>query len=131
VGVMIRNNVVRNYSPTVNSAAVAVNGQSVIVSGNEIHHNGSSTSPTEIDIPGVFVLQGANGAWIVGNSIHHNGSDAVLVGSEETTEPWPQNIYIAGNILHEDRENGVDIKNSRDVVVSNNTIYGYQVSSSS
>ena len=39
--------------------------------------------------------------------------------------------FIGGNTIHEDRENGVDIKRAQDVIVSQNTIYGYVVRDSS
>jgi hypothetical protein len=130
-GVWIRSCVVRNYSPNAHSAAIAVNGRYVVVRDSEIHHNGDANSPVEIDIPGVFVLQGAVGVWVINNHIHHNGGDGVLVGVQGSPEPWPRGVFIGGNTIHEDRENAVDIKQARDVIVSQNTIYGYQVRNSS
>ena len=40
-------------------------------------------------------------------------------------------VYIGGNVFHEDRENGVDLKTIRDVVVSQNVFYGYERSETS
>jgi hypothetical protein len=67
----------------------------------------------------------------VDNHIHQNGGDGVQVSDAASAEPWPQSIYIARNVIHEDRENAVDIKQARDVIVSQNLMYGYHPTSSS
>jgi hypothetical protein len=127
----LRRSIVRNHSPGRNSSAVAISGSDIVIFGNEVHHNGDANSPTQIDITGVFAQPGSSRVWILDNHIHHNGGDAVLVGSANSPEPWVSTVYVGRNLLHEDRENGVDIKKSRDVIVSQNIIYGYVPRSSS
>lgn len=127
----VRRSVVRNYSPGRNASAVATQGSDIVVYGNEIHNNGDPTSATEIDIPGVFAMPGSNRVWIVDNHIHHNGGDAVLVGAATSAEPWARFIYVGRNTMHEDRENGIDVKQSRDVIMSQNLIHGYSERNSS
>ena len=46
-------------------------------------------------------------------------------GNRLEGEPWARFIYIGRNEMHDDRENAVDVKQSRDVIVSENTIHGY------
>ena len=116
---------VRNYSPGRNGSAVALDGSDVVAYGNEVHHNGDANSPTEIDLVGIFAMPSVDRAWILDNHIHHNGGDSVLVGAATSAEPWAQFVYIGRNVMHEDRENGIDIKQSRDVIAAQNTIYGY------
>jgi parallel beta-helix repeat protein len=123
----LRNSVIRNT----NTPAVVVLGNRTVLHNNEIHNNGDPNATTERDTHGVLVVPGAQYTWILGNNIHHNGGDAIQVGSVATTEPVAQYVYIAANYLHEDRENGVDIKMSRHVVVASNRIMGYYPRSSS
>jgi parallel beta helix pectate lyase-like protein len=110
---------------------VVVIGSGAVLSENQIHHNGDAQSPVENDRHGVYVVPGTVFTWILGNDIHHNGGDAVQVGNTSKAEPWAQYVFISGNALHEDRENGVDVKVARDVLVTENLIYGYQPTSSS
>jgi hypothetical protein len=130
-GVVFERNEVRNHESYGSSAAVSVLGRYVTVRDNDIHHNGDANRATELDIHGVYVAPGAAGVWILRNTIHHNGGDAIQVGSASSPEPWASHVFIGANRLYQDRENGLDIKRSRDVVAAQNLIYGYVVRSSS
>lgn len=121
----LRHSVIRRYSPSSNSAAVGMAGTDNALVGNEIHHNGNAEETRELDVHGVAVAAGAQRMWVVDNHIHDNGGDAVQIGSAGAREPWPQFVYVARNRLHGDRENGVDVKRSRDVVISENDISSY------
>ena len=128
----LRRSEVRGYAPGSHSAAVAIEGTDVVVHANEIHRNGDASGTRR---GGRARRQGPRpatpGVWIVDNHIHHNGGDAVQIGSSRADEPWAEHVYIGRNHLHDDRENGVDIKQARDVVVSENQIHSYRPSSSS
>lgn len=127
----LRRSEIRGYDPGRNGSAVSLEATDVVLQGNHIHHNGDPSGSAEEDVHGIKPASGDARVWIVDNHIHHNGGDAVQVGSARADEPWAQHIYIGRNELHDDRENGVDIKQSRDVVVSENRIYSYQPTSSS
>ena len=127
----LRRSEVRGYAPGGHSAAVAIEGTDVVVHANEIHRNGDASGTAEEDVHGVKASTGDARVWIVDNHIHHNGGDAVQIGSSRADEPWAEHVYIGRNHLHDDRENGVDIKQARDVVVSENQIHSYRPSSSS
>ncbi|MET0556843.1 MAG: right-handed parallel beta-helix repeat-containing protein [Vicinamibacteria bacterium] len=127
----LRRSEVRGYAPRGHSAAVAIDATDVVIHANEIHRNGDASADVEEDVHGVKASTGAARVWIVDNDIHHNGGDAVQIGSARADEPWAQHVYIGRNQLHDDRENGVDIKQARDVIVSENRIHSYRPSSSS
>ena len=126
-----RKSIVRYHSPTVNSAAVVAGGSNVVIYGNEIHNNGDPNAAGELDIHGIKFDTGTSRLWIVDNNIHHNSGDSIQLGNAVSAEPWAQYIYIGRNVLHEDRENAVDVKQARDVIISQNLAYGYRSSSSS
>jgi Right handed beta helix region len=127
----LRQSIVRNYSPGGNGSAVALQGTDLVAFNNEVHNNGDPNSPTEVDLVGVFAMPASNRVWIVDNHIHHNGGDSVFVGAATSAEPWARFVYIGRNTMHEDRENGIDVKQSRDVIMSQNLVYGYIPRSSS
>ena len=124
---ILRNSEVRNM----NSTALAISGSGAVLYRNHIHHNGDSENPVERDTHGVNVMPGTYATYVLENDIHHNGGDGIQVGSQSAVEPWARYVFIGGNRIYEDRENGIDIKKSRDVVVSQNTISGYTYTSSS
>jgi len=105
----------------------------IVVYKNHVHHNERTRirdgKRTADDCHGVNVGSGIERIWILDNHIHHNSGDAVQ-GSHRA-KIAPRYVYIGGNLFHEDRENGVDLKTIRDVVVSQNTLYGYRRSATS
>jgi hypothetical protein len=77
----------------------------------------------------VSIGAAAERIWILGNHIHHNSGDAFQAAHRAI--PAPRFVYVGGNRFHHDRENGVDLKSIRDVVISQNVIYGYKPSGTS
>ncbi|MEP6915201.1 MAG: right-handed parallel beta-helix repeat-containing protein [Acidobacteriota bacterium] len=127
----LRYSIIHNWTSSGPSAAMVPAGSDIVVFGNEITANGDPNSAQESDIHGIKIEAGASKVWVLLNHIHHNGGDGIQLGNATSPEPWPQQIYIAQNTIHEDRENAVDIKKARDVVVSSNIAYGYESRSSS
>jgi hypothetical protein len=125
--IAIRRSEIRNTR----TVGVVVSGQGTVLFKNSIHENGDANAATEFDAHGVFVVPGTNYTWVLQNHIYKNGGDGVMVGAEDPNSVRPTNVFISGNMIHEDRENGVDIKRAVDVVVSQNVIYGYVLRSSS
>jgi parallel beta-helix repeat protein len=122
---VFRRGEVANYSPSGNGSAVTPGGTENVIFANHIHHNGDPLDPEERDIHGVAPKEGSSRIWILDNHMHDNGGDSIQVGSAVAGEPWARFIYIGRNEMHDDRENAVDIKQSRDVIVSQNRVYGY------
>lgn len=127
----LRNSEVRNFSPPNNDAAIAGFGTNQVVYNNHIHNNGDPNSTVELDIHGVKWSQGSSNLWVVDNHIHDNGGDEVQIGDDTTPEPWPHHVYIGRNVGHGARENCVNIKQARDVIISSNECYDYQPTVSS
>ena len=96
----------------------------IVMYHNHIHHNvrlDSGGNPE--DSHGTSIQSGAHHIWILDNEIHHNSGDAFQAA--HNASPSPHHVYIGRNVMHDDRENGVDLKNIHDVVVSQNVIYSY------
>lgn len=129
--ISVRRSEIRGFDPGRNGAAVSMAASNVVLAHNHIHHNGNPSAGAEEDVHGIKLSTGSSRVWIVDNHIHHNGGDAIQIGSARAWPPWAQYVYIARNELHDDRENGVDVKQARDVVVSENRIYSYAPTSSS
>jgi hypothetical protein len=138
--VCVRYNVFAGPSQAVgNSAAIFVVARSSEAksSGNVIYKNtirdfGNATSLKENDYHGILVSRHSDHTWILENEIHNNGGDAVQVGGASLPrDASPQFVYIARNRMYGNRENAVDIKRARDVIVSTNDIRDYRPTSSS
>ena len=105
-------------------AAVMARGSDVVIYRNNIHHNVTDDPKKGGDCHGVRPGVGAKRVWVLENEIHHNSGDAIQACHQ--CEPRPQYIYIGRNVLHEDRENAVDLKFAADIVISQNVVYGYK-----
>ncbi len=101
----------------------------IVAYRNHIHDKlkGSPASPG--DCHGVNIGSGTQNVWVLENNIHDNSGDAFQAAHQAS--PAPHHVYVGANELHDDRENGVDLKTIHDVVVSQNVIYGYQASATS
>ncbi len=98
----------------------------IVVYDNHLHH---MVKANNADCHGVNIGSGSERIWVLDNYIHHNSGDAFQAAHEAS--PRPRYVYVGRNLMHEDRENGVDLKNIEDVIVSQNTMYGYESSSTS
>lgn len=120
------------------NAAISISGNAaypvsdVVLFKNAIHDFGDRRSKLENDYHGVLPGAFARNIWLLQNHVYHMGGDAVQVGQAHFSRSQrPQGVFIGGNVLHEDRENAVDIKAAADVIVSGNTMYGYRSTGSS
>jgi hypothetical protein len=132
--VAIRNNVLYGDGVVGSGTGLQVWGgvdnlyHDIVFYGNHIHHGGDSEAAQENDNHGVAVGAYVENLWIVDNHIHHIGGDSIQVahGANYTTHE----VYIGRNVMHDDRENAVDIKQANHVVVSQNEMWGYEPCSS-
>ena len=125
--IAVRSNELRNWPNDGPTSLLAVHGVTdVVVYNNHIHHAGDIESSEEMDIIGVVVDDGSQRVWVVDNRIHHIAGDSVRVGDDPPApEPWTRYVYIARNQFHDNQENGLDVKQSRDIVVSQNEMYHF------
>jgi hypothetical protein len=120
---------VRNSEITSPGTGGALNpgGTDILIEGNVIRDNG--IIPSSTDRHGMNVYRSTNGLWILENSIYQNSGDAIQFchGCVGGTHNGPAFVYIAGNVMHDDEENAIDLKEFvGPVVVVCNEIYGYE-----
>lgn len=103
--------------PSKNGSGLA--GTDIVFYKNHVHHHQGD------DRHGTSVAAGSSRVWIVDNYIHHNGGDAIQF-CHGCKKNIPRKIFIGRNLMHSDRENAVDLKFGKDIVISENTMYGYR-----
>ena len=101
-----------------------------VIYGNEIHHNGNVPTGDGHDVHGIYVGDNTEYSWVVDNVLHHNDGDSIQLnacGGQccSDDDPLPRYVYIGRNQIYADRENGVDLKDSEHVIVSENEFWGY------
>jgi len=113
-----------------NSAAVTVRDSHHIIFYNCIFsENGNWKSITNRDIHGLAIVDGSHHVYVVNSTLYHNEGDSIQVNAYFTKDADSvHDIFIVGNYISEDRENAIDIKASRDVVIAYNKISGYRIS---
>jgi hypothetical protein len=122
---VLRDSVVKNGTEGA-GVYVTEKAHDVLVENNEISHFDQG----EVDSHGVAVQTSASNVTVRGNDIHHNSGDGVqCLGPEGgATNPGTpfDNLLVEGNKLHDNRENGADIKTCTHVTLRGNTIYNHR-----
>ncbi len=120
------------------SSGIIIGPQSknVTITGCQIHH--FIHPEVNKDAHGIMIHAGTNNIQIINNAIYSNSGDSIQVIGPEQSEKADeklfspaQKIFILANLMHDDRENAVDIKSSRDITIRSNRIYGYRPSRTS
>lgn len=97
--------------------------------GGSIHGFGDNRQlAPEQDFHGIKPL-GVSDIWIIEAEIYDNSGDSIQVG--DASRGSASRIYVSGGRMHHNRENAIDIKNSRDVVISGVRMDGFRPTSSS
>jgi len=126
----LRNSEVRNNRGSESKITIsAVNSSDVVIFRNKVHDNGQWQSSSENDFHGISSSGSTQRVWILENELYHHGGDSVQIGHDGGNSV--SNVYIGRNVMHHDRENAVDLKEVSNVVVSENTMYGYRSTGSS
>jgi len=97
---------------------------------NTVYDNGIKESVLEDDTASFAIGHNVINAWVLENTGYNSGGDGIILapsGANFTTH----HIYIGGNTFYNHRENGIDLKEANDVVVSSNTIYGHRATATS
>ena len=111
-----------DFNPVVQLA-----GHDILVVDSMIYDN---RRDNDNDTHGINAGSGSYNLWILDNEIYNNNGDA-FQGCHNCFDNPPHHVYIGRNVMHEDRENAVDLKTIHDVVVSENVMYGYGSSGTS
>ena len=115
----------------IGTALSADSASHVVIYNNKIHDNWRISDG---DTHGTGAGSGSQFVWILDNEIARNSGDAFqachrcFVNNGQTP---PSHVYVGRNVMHDDRENAVDLKSINNVVISQNTMYGYTASSTS
>ncbi len=97
---------------------VSLNGNNIVFYNNNVHHHQGD------DKHGVTITQGSSTVWILNNWLHHNGGDGIQFCHQCSAAP-PDTVYIGGNTMNGNRENGIDLKYGKHIVVSQNEVYNH------
>jgi len=100
---------------------VSLNGSNIVFYNNNVHHHQGD------DKHGVTITQGSSTVWILNNWLHHNGGDGIQFCHQCSASP-PQYVYVGGNTMNSNRENGIDLKFGKNIVVSQNEVYSHWTS---
>ncbi|WP_074410249.1 Ig-like domain-containing protein [Aquimarina megaterium] len=106
---------------------VSIFGHDVLIQDSKVYNN---IRNNDKDSHAFQASSGSHHVWILYNETYNNNGDSFQACHKCNTNP-PHHVYIGGNKMHNDRENAVDLKSVRDVVVSQNVFYGYQSSTTS
>ena len=106
---------------------VQVAGHDILIVDSMIYDN---RRDNDTDTHGINAGSGSYNLWILDNELYNNNGDS-FQGCHNCFDDPPHHVYIGRNVMHEDRENAVDLKTIHDVVVSENVMYGYGSSGTS
>ncbi|MFT5674303.1 MAG: hypothetical protein ACI808_000218 [Paraglaciecola sp.] len=133
--IMVRNTVITGSgSFDIGTTGINANGkfglqfEGFVAYNNTISYMGDSEAAAENDRHALIAGSYINNVWHLYNTTHHNGGDGVQYSHGGVDA---HHFYYGGNISHDERENCVDIKQANDVIISENTCYNIESSSSS
>lgn len=115
---------------TAKGPKINTGGDSVVgMSANSVWLRGKihSFGDNRIDAPendnhGFKVM--SDNVWILNAEAYDLAGDSVQVG--DASRGAANNVYIAGGLFYNNRENGVDVKDATNIVISGNTMYGFR-----
>jgi pectate lyase len=109
------------------SSAVSLSSNTAWVRGS-IHGFGDNRPAAgEQDFHGMKIK--SSDVWVIDAEIYDLSGDSIQCG--DASRGSCSRVYISGGYMHDNRENAVDIKNSRDVVVSGVRMEGFRPTNSS
>lgn len=103
----------------------------VVLLRNKIHDMGNVMASTDADVHALGVGYESDHVWILDNTIWRCGGDGVQVNGGQGRPNWRNlhHIYIGRNTATHCRQNGIWVKNSADVVVSENVVTNMRANS--
>jgi hypothetical protein len=105
-------------SGTAGAGVVTEGSNEILIQHNSIHH---FIKPGD-DSHGVLVVGPSRNITIKDNDIHHNSGDSVQC---QAGDGPADTVLVESNTLHDEGENGVDIKTCFNVIVRYNTMSGF------
>jgi hypothetical protein len=104
----------------------------VVVYNNTIHDNGDITATYDQDVHGIGVGDHVNHLWVVDNQLFRNSGDGIQINAAiQASAASTHHIYVGRNVSHHNKQTGFWVKQSTDVIFSQNVSYGHRPSDSS
>jgi hypothetical protein len=111
----------------------------VVFYNNLVHDNGiwdPKVAEGDRDIGELGVGTSARYVWLIYNEVYHVESTGIIIAPYpqnvlNTAPECPHHVYIAKNIVHHNKQDGIFMKTAHDVIISQNISYGHRPSSSS
>jgi len=101
--------------------------ENIVFYNNYFHDNGYPAASTEY-LHNDFQISGnSREVWILDNTLLNGSEDAIHVIYYHDAKFIPDGVYIGHNTIGHYTENAIDVKPSRNVIISQNTFYGYKV----
>jgi hypothetical protein len=100
----------------------------IVYSFNHLHDNGYPATTSE-QLKNSFQVTGnTRRIWIVDNTMENGTEDGIhiMLGTSTHENYLPDGIYVGRNVIHHYTENAIDVKPSRNVIISENTMFGYR-----
>ena len=96
----------------------------VLVFRNKIHDAGDVNSTSDEDYHGMNIVSYVDKIWVLENEIYANSGSGVQVNAgSKALEATTRHVYLGRNNIHDTRQAGIGIKQSADVVISENFIH--------
>jgi hypothetical protein len=119
--IALRHSEVHDFYPGHHSTTVFISDSTdIVIYADHIHDNGDFTFSGEQDVHGIGAW-GAHRVWVVDSHLHHNRGDSIQLGHRAGNALG--DFYIGRNLMHDDGENRVDIKETSNVVITENRFY--------
>ncbi|MES9924539.1 MAG: hypothetical protein ABW152_10620 [Candidatus Thiodiazotropha endolucinida] len=98
---------------------------------NNIHHSGDVNAGYDQDCHGTRVSPNVSSIWILENEYSYNSGDGIQINAGSAGNDSIHHIYVGRNESHHNKQVGMWTKQARDVIFSENHIYGHVSSDSS
>jgi len=126
---VLRNSEVANVKPPAGSnAGLFGKGTYMVVYNNKIHDNGNYLNTIDDKVHGIVLGTPNDHWWILDNHIYQNGGQSIQLGQDFSgPDPtlWPHHIYVGRNNMHGDRDAAIDVKQTSDIIISQNHMHDY------
>jgi hypothetical protein len=106
-------------------------GTQLVIYANNIHHAGDVDATYDQDCHGTVVPSGTTYLWILENEYSYNSGDGIQINAGNSGNDAIHHIYVGGNKSHHNKQTGMWSKQARDVIFSQNEVYGHVSSGSS
>lgn len=98
----------------------------LVVFGHVMREYGDWNYATQNDACGAIFSQNTTNAWLFDCEIYHMGGDGLRLGADQGDAPSGQRYFVGRNHIHHNRENGIDVKQARFSVISDNDMHDFE-----